>query len=332
MINIFKRKKLNEKSSLDQLAHEIFKRINRRDFVYIIKATSNSYTSGLYEIKDELIDYSNETVEIFKTFSNLIQERLKGIGLFLIYQDEQNKLRTKSIKYYNPELFDKDLFELTIFQEFGFKPSEIERQGILEQSLKKESVKETLVYACYENNTDKILRLTKNAKKTQLDRKLEYTGTPLGLCVENKNVASFKAIAKAGATLSKKSLAFTPLQLAFKHSSEIVEYIHLNHKEVFEKEVSKQGFYIVADSTEIKMINLVYDFGADLNKYDKAFPHLHNFVDRNNITGIEFCLQKGVDINMKDSQGRTALDKAIMRGHKESIEYLQKKGAVESIK
>ena len=331
-MKIFKRKKSNEKSSFDQLALEIFKRINRNDFVYIIKATSNSFTSGLYEIKNDLIDYSNETVEIFKTYSDIIQEKLKGIGLLLIYQDEKNTLKTKSIKYFNPELFSENLFELTIFQEFGFKPSKIERQGILEESLKKERIKETLVYACYENNTENIFRLAQNAKKTQLDKKLQYTGTPLGLCVENENVASFKAIAEAGATISKKSLAFTPLQLAFKHSSEIVEYIYSNHKEVFEKEVNKQGFYIVADSTDINMINLVNDFGADLNNYDKAFPHLHNFVDRNNITGIEFCLNNGMDINMKDNQGRTALGKAIMRGHKESIEYLRKKGAFEVVK
>ena len=71
-----------------------------------------------------MIKYSNDTVEIFKTFSDLIKEILKDCGLFIIYPDEQNKPKTKSIKYYNPELFTKDLFELTIFQEFGFKPME----------------------------------------------------------------------------------------------------------------------------------------------------------------------------------------------------------------
>ena len=317
---------------IDQLVNDIYSSINKKNFIYLIQATQNFYTSGLYEIEDGKIFYLNETVEVFKIFPESIQRILKNIGLLIIYPNEQHNPEQKKIKYYNPELFTDDLFELVIFQEFGFQPKALDRQKILEVSIKKEKIKDTLVYACFENNTEKIFEVLENIKKSQLDMNLKYTGTPLGLCVANKNVNSFKAIAKAGANLSKKSLGTTPLQLAFKYSSEIVDYIYSNHKDVFEKEVNKQGFYIVADSTDLNMLKLVKDFGADLNKYDKAFPHLHNFADRNNVVGLGFCLDNGIDINMKDKQGRTALDKAIMRNHKESIEFLRKKGAMETIR
>jgi len=329
-MNTFKRKKSNDKNKVDQLAQEIFNRINKRDFIYIIKATSNSYTSGLYKIENTLIKYSNDTVEISKEFSPTIQETLKNVGLFIIYPNQQNKLETKVIKFYNPELFTEDLFELTIFQEFGFRPKESERQGILEQSIKKEKIKKTLVYACFENNSEKILELVKNTKKYQLDKKLEYTGTPLGLCVQNENIECFKEIAKAGATVSKKSLAFTPLNLAFKYSTEIVEYIHLEYPNIFEKEIKKKKFYIALECRDSKILNLLKNYGLDLNNYDPTFPYIHSFTDMNNITGIEFCLSNGLEINMKDKQGRTALDKAILRNNKEAINYLRKLGGKES--
>ena len=322
----------NERDDFKQLVNDIFSKINRTNFIYIIQKTDNSSTSGLYEITNGCSRYSNDTVEIFKSFSETIRDLLLIKGILIIYPNEFNKPETKLIRFYNPELYTNDLFELIIFQEFGFQPHEEERQEVLKQSILKEKIKETLVYSCYENNTERILAIIKDAKKPQLDKKLEYTGTPLGLCIINKNFECFKAIAEAGADVSKKSLAYTPLQLAFKYSYEIVKYIHSNYRDIFEKEVQKQGYYIAADSMDIEALNLLKELGADLNKFDPYFPHLHNFADRNNIIGIEFCLNNGIDINMKDKQGRYALDKAILRNHKETVDYLRKKGSKESEK
>jgi ankyrin repeat protein len=322
----------NTKDDFKQLVNDIFNKINRTNYIYLIQLTDHSSTSGLYDVTNGYASYSNDTVEIFKLFSKNLRDILQVKGVLLIYPNEYNKPETKFIQFYNPELFTNDLFELLIFQEFDFQPKDEERQMVLKQSILKEKIKDSLVYSCYENNTARILEILKDVKKSQLDKKLEYTGTPLGLCVINKNIDCFKAIAESGADVSKKSLAYTPLQLAFKYSYEIVKYIYSNFRDVFEKEAQKQGFYIAADSMDINALNLMKDFGADLNKFDPYFPHLHNFADRNNIIGIEFCLNNGIDINMKDKQGRSALDKAILRNHKEAIDYLRDKGAKESEK
>jgi len=313
----------------NRLFSKIADRITHDYYFYLILATNNSFTSGLYLLTDGSVHYSNETVGVFKEFICEIKACLKRTGVTLIYKTELNNFQVKSIPKYNPELFNSDLFELIIFQEFGFKPIEEERLLILNESIKKEKIKETLVYACYVNDTDKILARLENVKKTQLNKKLEYTGTPLGLCTQNNNLKGFCAIAEKGANINKKSLGISSLQLAFKYSIEIAKYIFNQHRDAFDKEFLKQGFYLAADCEDRQILELLKSIGGDLNTYDKSFPHIHNFTDRNNLTGIQFCLDNGIDINLKDKQNRTALGKAIMRGYPESIEFLRKQGGKE---
>ncbi|NME72026.1 ankyrin repeat domain-containing protein [Flammeovirga aprica] len=316
---------MSDLSKEKKLINDIFNSINLEEYVYIIMSKDLSCASGLYKINEGLIEYVNETVDVFKTYSDSIQEVFKGVGLVILYKDEKNEPLVKKIPFFNPELSNQDMFELTLFQEFGLRPTDPERQEVLKKSIKSEKIKNTLVYACYENDTDKILDRLNKVGKSQLDKNLKYTGTPLGLCVSNNNYECFKAIAEAGANIKRKSLGRTPLFLAFNHSKEIVEYYYSDHKEYFIQEVQKQGFYLAAGMKDVQILELLKKLGADLMNNEPAFPHIHNFVDWNNIVGIEFCLNNGVDINLKDKYNRTPLDKAVIRGHKESIEYLEKK-------
>ncbi len=279
------------------LLEKIFKYIKRKNYIYLIERNSHSWTASFYNVKGELVEHENDiTWEVFDLFRDEIGNDLQT-GMYAIYPNEDDTLGLKYVRYYNPTISDHDLYELIIYQEFGFKPSEIERQEILKKTIKKEKIKQTLAYACYENNTPKIAELAKSVKATELDKPLAYNGTPLYLCIERNNFEGFKALAQAGANMTKKSMGTSPLELAFDYSSEF---------------------------------DLVKEQGADLNHYDKNFPHLHNFTDRNNLVGIKYCLDNGMDINEKDKQGRTALAKAILRGHKEAIEFLKTHGAVEA--
>ncbi|WP_304237663.1 ankyrin repeat domain-containing protein [Jiulongibacter sediminis] len=312
-----------------QLFSKIAEKINHEEYFYLILATENAFTGGLYPRVGSSVSYSNEGVEIFKEFSNEIQDLLRGTGVSIIYKNDSSDFQTKSIPKYNPELFFSDLFELIIFQEFAIKPADSDRLNILNESLEKDKIKGTLVYSCYANDTIEILDRVQKSNKAQLNRKLEYTGTPLGLCASHNNLECFIAIAEKGADINKKSLVASPLQLAFKHSPEIVKYIFSNHREAFDKEFRQKGFYIAAECKERETLDLLKNIGGDINKYDKSFPHIHNFTDRNNLIGIQFCLDNGIDVNMKDNQNRTPLNKAILRGHKDAIEFLRLKGGVE---
>ena len=316
-------------TSTQQLFSDIAIRINSEHYYFVILATNNAFTSALYTVENNTINYANKTVELFKEFSNRIQQELTRTGVTIIYQENTTSFSIKSIPKYNTELFNTDLFELLIFQEFGIKPATEERITTLESSIKKEKIKNTLVYACYTNDTTKIIESAKTAKKSQLNKVLEYTGTPLAFCCENNNLEGFTAVAEKGADINKKSLGSSPLQIAFKHSPDIVTYIYEHHKEAFDKEFDKKGFYLAADCIDRETLDFLLRIGGDLNTFDASFPHLHNFTDRNNLVGITFCLDNNVDINLKDKQKRTALNKAITRNHTAAIELLKSKGGTE---
>lgn len=317
-----------KKYTVETLVKKIVQIINLESYCYLIEATHQSFTSGLYEVNTDGGRYRNETVDIFDTIFEDIEELLKGKGILLIWVESGKSPIFKFISHYNPELFTDDIFELIIYQEYGIEPCAEERKQILKQSIKKEKIKNTLVYACYEDNTSKILECLKNAKKSQLDKKLKYTGTPLGLCARNNNLIGFKAIAEAGAKIGKISLADTPLAIAFTYSPDIVKYIYSNFKEEFDKEILKKGFGIAFHTKDIELLQLLLDCGCDIECSGKQFPPLHNFADYNNIVGLKFLIEHGADINTKNRDKQTPMDRAKERNNIEVIELLRSRGAV----
>ncbi len=254
---------------------------------------------------------------------------MRGRGILLIRVEADSVSSYKFIPLYNPELFTHDVFELILFQEYGVEPYDIERKQILKQSIKKEKIKETLAYACYENNTDKILKLVENAKLKDLDKKIAYCGTPLGLCARNNNIIGFTAIAGAGANVGKVSLADTPLEIAFTYSADIVKFICNNYREVFNKEVDKKGFSLAIHTKDTELLQLLFEYGCDINCNLKPFPPLHNFADYNNIAGLKFLIEHGADINTKNQYKQTPLDRAKAQNNQDAIDFLRLHGAQE---
>lgn len=309
--------------TVEALVNDIILFVKLENYCYFIEATEQSLTSGLYEINTSGAKYKNETVTIFENLIDRLKEQLRGKGILLIYVESGKGPIFKFISHYNPELFTNDVFELILFQEYGIEPSDEERKQILKKSIKEEKIKDTLVYACYENNTNKIFECLKNTKTSQLNKKLEYTGTPLGLCAKNNNLAGFKAIAEAGADIGKISLADTPLSIAFTYSADIVKYIYTNFREQFDKEVDKMGFGIAIHSKDTKLLQLLFDYGCDIDCSGKPFPPLHNFADFNNIVGLRFLIEHGVNINTKNQYKQNALDRAKRSNNYEAIELLR---------
>lgn len=292
----------------------------KENYVYIVVKTKNSYTSGFYliDIENSKAEYSNLTIQIFESLGKYISSSLVKNGITIFKYGTIDY-----IQYYNPELFIHDLMDLVLFQKYSLMPIEQERKNILQESIKKEKIKETLVYACYSDNREKIIEKGKIAKSSELEKKLQYSGTPLGFCAEHNFLEGFKLLANKGANVSKKSLAKTPIELAFEYSDEIVYYLYENHHEEFIESVNKKGFKLGINNRNENILQLLLKSGADLIGKDPYFPNLHNFVDAENTIGLKFLLEQGFDINIKNMHKETALERAIRTGKKQSIELLE---------
>ncbi|WP_371363672.1 hypothetical protein SRRS_45480 [Sporomusa rhizae] len=313
----------------EPLAREIIQFISLKNYCYLIECTEHSLTSGLYEISAYGAKYSNDTVIIFEQFCDRIKALFKRNGILLICLESGKKPTFKFISHYNPELFTIDVFELILFKEYNIEPCDEERKQVLQQSIKAEKIKDTLVYACYENNTDKIMECLRQAKQSQLNKKLKYVGTPLGICAKNNNIVAFKAIVESGATLGKVSLVDTPLAIAFTYSPDIVKYIYTNFRDQFGKEVLIKGFSLALHTKDVGLLQLLFDYGCDINCEGKPFPPLHNFADFNNVVGLKFLLDNGANVNVKNQYKQTPIDRAKARNNQEAINILRSYYALE---
>lgn len=214
-----------KKNWQDCFAHEA--RFQHGIFYLMIISTHNTCSPLLYEVKEKYFSHSNlldaQLFETYRGFLTTLTE--KGIHC---YQIEKGKcLSHEILQNKHPELYDTDICEIILYQTYGLEPANAHRKDILKQHLKKsDNLQQSLVYQCYINDTARILEAVKKATKKQLNQKLEYVGTPLGICAQNDNFEAFQAIAEKGADLNKQSLSNTPLALAFTHSPAIVHYIY----------------------------------------------------------------------------------------------------------
>lgn len=74
---------------------------------------------------------------------------------------------------------------------------------------------------------------------------------------------------------------------------------------------------------DVRVLQLLKDLGCDLCGDGQKFPPLHTFVDHENPVGVRFLLDNGVDINLKNKFGQTALERAKRNGLSEMIALLE---------
>lgn len=298
-----------------------------RESCFLFIVTSSCSMSPLFfGMKENEVFYCDELLrsDIITKYENEFSALMNQPGIHVFQYANSKFIDKQYIQFYNVELFHRDVCELVLYQQYGLYPVGEERKAELTKSLKKEKIKDTLVYACYENDTEKIISCLSKINTSALNKQLEYTGTPLGLTAEHGNTKAFCAIAEKGADISKKSLGLTPLEHAFQNNSkDIVFYIYKNYREQFDKEIKKQGFVIAYKTTDIDLLNLLLEQNCDLNCAGKQFPPLHSFVDENNLVGARFLVDNGVDLQTKNKEGMTALERAISFGGKQSKELLE---------
>jgi len=317
-------------NNLGDLVEAIIKEpmLREKTYTYFILGTENSFTSGYFTIVENEASYDGDiTVTLFKKYADKIQTLMRGQGVLCIKTNAGTLIDHGVVKDMNPELFDTDLFELLNFQRYKLEPAGKERKEILQESIKAEKIKQTLVFACYMNDTERIRELVPNAKKSQLDKVLKYSGTPLQFCSKHDNMEAFQLLAEKGANVGKRALAQTPLEIAFQYSSDIVNYIQSHFPDVYEKEVKKKGFGIALRCQDEALLEDILKMGCDLNQEGKPFPPLHSFADANNVVGIKFLLDHGAAIEGRNQYKQTALHRAIQTQNAAAVKTLLQYGA-----
>ena len=161
---------------------------------------------------------------------------------FRAYRYENGKLtevRELSAQFYDAQIYEGCLNAFILRHEFGLEPKNAEEKAnFAAQLAKAEAFMQTLVYACYADDTAAIIERAKTAPKAELDRKFEYFGTPLSFCAAHDNLEGFQAVAEAGASLTKSIVSGTvsPLREAVRHSPRILRYVLERFPTVFEQQ------------------------------------------------------------------------------------------------
>ncbi len=145
----------------------------------------------------------------------------------------------------------------------------------------------------------------------------------VGLSIQENNTDLAKKLLEFGADPKKKSFAYTPLELAFIYSDTMVFYFFENFKEYFIKTVTQKGLVIAGLNKNAEIYRLLIDLGCDLLGKDPVFQMPHVFVDYNNLYGLQFLAEYGIDMKHKNKYKETAFERAQKQGKTELMKYLE---------
>ncbi|MBK0062634.1 MULTISPECIES: ankyrin repeat domain-containing protein [unclassified Acinetobacter] len=291
------------------------------DFFFLMNKTNHLRYAVVYETDNREFEIIGNVNNIFQYIHDLMDSPDLANGIYSYYSMDKKVIHHTD---YNPELFWDDAMELILYQTYDVAPSDEEKKIRLQKSLQQEKVKETLVYACHLNLVDQIdFLLSKKISRSELNKKLEGAGTPLGLSIKRNNITLAKKLLKLGADPKKKSLVYTPLELAFIYSDEMVFYFFDHFKDYFIKTVTQKGLAIAGLNQNAEIYKLLINLGCDPLGKDPVFQMPHVFVDYNNLYGLQFLAEYGIDMKHKNKYKETAFERAQKQGKTELINYLE---------
>lgn len=294
--------------------------------VAIIRSGRQSASHVLYRVEGDSYINNNEALAAHPDHEPLMWEIFDHFesGIHLLRFSGGECIDRRHIRWFNPERLFNGAMELAIYQEFGLEPSGEISKKYLAESIKAEKIKNTLVWACYIGDKELIKQRLNDPKlkPAQLNKSLKLAGNPLILCAKHDDLESFRAIAEKGADIGKKTAAeMSPLMTAFRCSYDIVMYFFENYREQFDKEV--KDFTCLTNDSDERLYPLLKSLGCDMMCEGRARPLLHTYAQSGNTTGLKFLLDNGVDIDLKDKSGMTALEFAERNNKKDAAELLK---------
>ncbi|MDE7294084.1 MAG: hypothetical protein K2N72_06640, partial [Oscillospiraceae bacterium] len=147
---------------------------------YISSPREINYVDGLYGKYE-------------KQFFDAASKNDNAVHVYLYEKGKFKEYRQFAKKDYDAYVYQGCNHEALLLNEFGLEPLPEETRAKVGKKLKAaEKFKQSLLYACYVGDTEKIIERAKTASKAQLNKKLDYIGTPLSFCAAHNDLEGFK--------------------------------------------------------------------------------------------------------------------------------------------
>ncbi|MCR5121489.1 MAG: hypothetical protein K6B74_03615 [Ruminococcus sp.] len=313
---------------------EIAKYMKMKDFFIEISSSSNSYCATSFVVKDGCYEWDCqwmnddpngkhglEAMSTHNKFRKHFAQYMKHPGehYFRYENGEFAEYRCFDDLEYNSGLYERYTDDVIFIREYGLKPARTEKMEDIEKMMKKaERTRKSLLYACKYKNTELIKQLAPTSKPTQLNKTEAYTNTAIGFCARNDDLEGFKAMAEAGADMTKKVGGKDALSDAYSCSPAIMIYVHDNYPDIFKARFPKGfGAAIAAKWTDRAALDRLYEIGMNCSEEHLSGdfePLLFKMIDNNNPVGVQFLYDKGFDLaNIRRAErygGRNAIEEA----------------------
>ncbi|MBA3954126.1 ankyrin repeat domain-containing protein [Candidatus Dependentiae bacterium] len=160
----------------------------------------------------------------------------------------------------------------------------------------------------------------------------EFRWTALHEAVKNEHVNVVQLLLKEGANVNSGNeddgyeATCTPLHVAAGLGATKVVKLLLRYgaNRVAQNSDKKTPLYVAFENNHLDVVDLLINYRSDFIDCEQLYgAALHG-----NVKLIQFLLDKGVDVNSKDSSNKTALHAAAQSGHLAAAQLLVKNGAL----
>lgn len=191
---------------------------------------------------------------------------------------------------------------------------------------------DALVMACAEGDFEFV--------KTLINSGIDINGigsegfTPLMMAASNDKTKIIAYLLEKGAEVNQKNNGWTALiEAADEGSLPSMKLLLEAGAEVnyYWGQDTPTAITMAASEGKLKCLKLLLEYGADINGIGKSLPPIHIAVAEDKRSIIDYLISQKINIDEKDSEGRTALMYAASEGKNYGVKKLLKAGADKSV-
>ena len=158
---------------------------------------------------------------------------------------------------------------------------------------------------------------------------------PLPSCLNSFNFKAFFYFLDTGSKINDKDDGGnTSLHIAASyHHMPLIQYLVKNECSIhLQNSYNSTPLFNACEEGSLDAVKFLAERGAAIKTFDKRETVLHVACKNNNLPLVEYLLQNGFDINVRNSDNRTPLHVACNEGHLQIVQFLVEKGADINVK